>query len=969
MALRKLLIEEWLPIQVIGAESMRERGASSALPPLYFLHVWWARRPLTASRAAILASVLPVWSEDWPKDLKAKFPNRETYHAWFLRACGIFGDPVEGRKLIAWAKDKGIKLTVPPYSHPRAFTVNPDQDILDTIKKLLGFTWGHSDLSIMDPFSGGGSIPFESLRYGFKTTANELNPVASVILKATLDFPFRFGPNLGQDINRYGKILVDKVRTRLKPFFPLEDGETIHAYLWARTVTCPYTGKPIPLSPNWWVLKPKSGSPIAVEPRFDPTFSQAKFRIVRGAEACARTNPEKGTVKGGKGISPWEHGQIVSGDYIKAEAQAGRLGEQLFAVAIKRREGFDFRPPTETDLSAFEAAEKEFQKRLHEWEAKGLLPSEDITRVSNYDRGHRLYGMNAWRDVYSSRQLLTLCTYLEELKDLQPELIKELGEERGVAVSTYLSIPLDKAADYNSKMVRWDSTRQKIVNTFDKHGYAFLWSHPEFDGAHNLFPWVMGQVEDAFKGISKLAATEDSIPIEIHKGSATRLNAIASGSQHAIVVDPPYHNNVMYAECSDFFYVWMKRSLGDVFSDFFLDSEANKDDEAVANVARFSDLGRKKSEMATQDYERKMAAAFGEMHRVLKDDGVLTVMFTHKRVEAWDTLATSLIGAGFAIHASWPVHTESENSIHQAKKNSAASTIFITCRKREPRKESIWWEDLKPVIRQVARDKAAEFEALGIRGVDLYISTFGPVLQVLSEKWPVLSGELDDRGNPKPLRPEVALDLAREEVINLRKRGLLMGRSHSFDPATDWYLMAWDAFQAAEFPGDEARKLALSLGMDLEREIVAEKRLVAKKASTVVIQEPKARLKKGMVDPDLSAFPSLVDAVHTAMVIFQEEGAMPCEAFLKRTGLMQDPTFKACLQALINAIPRTRTKGKFNRIEAQLLDDLRLAFFDDLIAPKEEEPKPIAVSTQLTAEGGEDWMEDEDGDEEEEGEE
>jgi hypothetical protein len=214
----------------------------------------------------------------------------------------------------------------------------------------------------------------------------------------------------------------------------------------------------------------------------------------------------------------------------------------------------------------------------------------------------------------------------------------------------------------------------------------------------------------------------------------------------------------------------------------------------------------------------------------------------------------------------------------------------------------------------------------------------------------------------------VALDLAREEVINLRKKGLLLGRTLSFDPPTDWYLMAWDAFQAAEFPADEARKLALSLGMDMEREIIAEKRLVAKKASTVVIQEPRARLKKGMVDPDLSAFPSVVDAVHTAMVIYQEEGATVCEAFLKRTGLMQDPTFKACLQALINAVPRTRTKGKFNRMEAQLLDDLRLAFFDDLVAPKEEEPKVVGVTSPLTAGAGEDWMGEDEEETEDEGE-
>jgi hypothetical protein len=156
--------------------------------------------------------------------------------------------------------------------------------------------------------------------------------------------------------------------------------------------------------------------------------------------------------------------------------------------------------------------------------------------------------------------------------------------------------------------------------------------------------------------------------------------------------------------------------------------------------------------------------------------------------------------------------------------------------------------------------------------------------------------------------------------------------------------------------------------MDMEREIIAEKRLVAKKASTVVIQEPKARLKKGMVDPDLAAFPCVVDAVHTAMVIYQEEGATVCETFLKRTGLMQDPTFKACLQALINAVPRTRTKGKFNRMEAQLLDDLRLAFFDDLVAPKEEEPKVVGVTSPLTAGTGEDWLGEDDEDTEDEGE-
>lgn len=168
-----LLIESWLPIEAIGAESKRERGASSALPPLYFLHVWWARRPLTTSRAAILAGVLPKWSPDWPAHLQARFPDEETYHQWFIHLVGIRGDPVKGRQVVDWAKAKGIKLDFHPYGGaPRAFTVNPAADGLELMYDLIEHTWGTRDLSVLDPFAGG-SIPFEALRYGFTTIAND----------------------------------------------------------------------------------------------------------------------------------------------------------------------------------------------------------------------------------------------------------------------------------------------------------------------------------------------------------------------------------------------------------------------------------------------------------------------------------------------------------------------------------------------------------------------------------------------------------------------------------------------------------------------------------------------------------------------------------------------------------------------------------------------------------------------------
>lgn len=441
--------------------------------------------------------------------------------------------------------------------------------------------------------------------------------------------------------------------------------------------------------------------------------------------------------------------------------------------------------------------------------------------------------------------------------------------------------------------------------------------------------------------------------MNVLQGSASHLGSLADKSIANITVDPPYYDNVQYAELSDYFYVWLKRSVGHLFPDLFTDELTNKDDEAVANPARFASLGKKKKELAEQDYERKMAAAFREMHRVLRDDGVLTVMFTHKRVEAWDTLAAALIGAGFTIHASWPVHTESEHSLHQAKKNAAASTILLVCRKREMARlgggeigAPVWWDDIKGRVRRVAREQAQQYAQQGITGVDLYISTFGPTLSVISEQWPVLTSAVDPKsGEPIPLRPELALDLAREEVVRLRKEGLLAGRAITFDAVTDWYLMAWDAFQAEEFPFDEARKLALALGLEMA-DLLGPLKLVAKKSQSVVLQRPEQRRKKGLVDPDAAVFAHAIDAVHTAMLLYAEDGAGACDVFLQNRGLKRDATFKAVLQALINAIPRTRIRGKFVRPEADILDRMRLAFYaDELTAPPEEEP-PLPAPRQ-----------------------
>ncbi len=945
-----VLIEKWLPIEELGIEAKRE-SSTGLHPPPNRLHVWWARRPLTVSRGAVLASLLPQWNEDWPEDLKEKFPDEESYRKWFLRVLGILGDPVTARKLIQKAMETGKRIPN-PYGYSRAFTVNPAPEQLELLYQLLEYNWGSKEIVVCDPMAGGGSIPLESLRYGFTTYANELNPVASVVLKATLDYPARYGMQLADLIREYGQMWVEMVQDKLRPYYSdIEDPSAEGScYLWARTVACPTTGKPVPLSPNWWLRK--GSTPVAVELLCEPNRTECRFKIVKREKDIKKIKPDQGTVNRGVGMSPWT-GEAIDGDYIKEEAQAGRMGQQLYAIGIKKPGGFDFRAPSEEDLEAVKLAEEELKRRLPEWEIKGLVPREPFPEQSN-DPRPLYYGMPTWGDFFSPRQLLAQCTMLETFKKIEKKVSEEVEDkELGRALISYLSFALDKSTDYNSRMVRWHSSREVIAGTFDRHDFSFKWSHGEFDASRNLLPWCIEQVSNAYEGIVNLVAPAKgglfneitSKPVvdrlQISSGSATSLNQLQPSSVHLICVDPPYYDNVMYAELSDFFYVWMKRSIGHLYPDLFTDELTNKDDEAVANVARFASLSsRKKRDMAEKDYERKMTACFQEMHRVLRPDGVLTVMFTHKRTEAWNTLARALIDAGFSIQASWPVHTESEHSLHQAKKNAAASTILLVCRKRELDSEPTWWDDIRGQVREAARQKAAEFQKQGITGVDLYISTFGPVLSIISRNWPVYTSEVDaETGQPLILKPELALDIAREEVINLRKQGLLLGRSIEFDPVTDWYIMAWDAFKAREFPFDEARKLAIALNLDVDQNLKTAKKVIKKSGSFVSMNTPKERSRRDLVDPERVNFDCYLDALHTAMFIYSEDGGKNCERFLNDTGLRYDSTFKAVLQALLHAIPRKKKEGHFIIPEAELLDNIRLAFFDDLVVPLEDDEK------------------------------
>ena len=956
----RILIEDWFPVAELGIESVRERAVAMDLPPLFALHVWWARRPLVASAGAILASLLPAWSSE----LAAEFRDHDelatplAYQQWFLHLCGIWGDPVEAKRLALAAKTSGTRVKDNPYNYKQAYKNSPTASGIRLLHRILECTWGRLP-SVCDPTAGGGSIPYEAVRYRLPAHANDLNPVAAAVLRAGVELPARYGSDLVVDLQHWGQELVLRLQTHLEKYFPPLASEKTTNYIFARTVPCPRTGKAVPLVSDWSLRR--GNKPVAVRlitEQDGRELEDPEFEIVEGRNIDFDPKKEA-TWSRGKAVSPWDHLTIDS-DYIKTEAQAGRMSEVLYAVAIRTTDGRGFRAPTGTDLIALIDAQEKLESLLPQWEADDILPVEQFP-IGN-DNRPIYYGMPRWRDFFTPRQLLVHGCFVEEFRKLVPEVRAATDDpDRADAVLAMLALMQGKALNYNARLGSWHAGRQVIRSVFDSHSFAFKNSFAEFEAGTELFHWCLHRgIVRATEGITDLLdpRASDTLPLEdllpdpqvtVTCENAGNLASLADGSQNLVCIDPPYYDNVMYAELSDFFYVWKKRTLGVLWPELFTETLTNKHDEAVTNRARFSDAGRRANELADHDYTAKMAAIFAECRRVLADDGVLTVMFTHKRADAWDSLGTALITAGFTIETSWPVHTESEQSLHQARQNSAKSTVFMVCRKRgesRPGRDRVYLDGIEGDIRRAAGDALERAAKQGLTGVDLLLSTYGPALSALSEHWPVYSDEADAEGRSRLLRPEEALAVARTEVTR-RQRARLVGSGTEFDPLTDFILMSWSMFAAREFPYDEARKLALATG-GLEVAEVERAKLITAKSGSVTIIPPHQRLRRDGdshlpgVNRERRSFPALIDAVHTALYITEQDGPAAARRWLNERSLADDARFSDCLQALLRAVPRTKSSGDWNVPEAELLDRLATTCFPDLDIP----PDPLDISEQ-----------------------
>lgn len=969
----RVLGEDWLPVAELGTESQRERTISVAIPPLSRIHVWWARRPLAASAGVVLAGILPSWSLEVQAFLQAELaalsdlarrsvlrprpsllpphayegPTEQWYRDWLLHLTGTWGDPVTARVAYDLAVASGERIPN-PYNYKQAYKNHVDRVNVDLLHALLKHTWGGELPVILDSTAGGGSIPFTASRLGLPTVANDLNGVAAAILDASVRIPSIYGCELTSDAKRWGVTLTDRVAERMRPYFPALEGEAVEFYLYANAVACPRTGLPIPLSPDWWLRKKKGGIAVRMTVRRNgQLLASPQFDITRGD--AIDFDPGRGTVSRGDAISPYDD-MVIDGDYIKAEAQAGRMFPIMYAVVVKRSDGKrDFRAPVQSDLDAMQAASRDLAAVRDEWERQNLLPTESIPEGLKTAEPIR-YGITTWADAFTDRQLLVHGTFSQEFRRIAEEVRLAMPEDKANAVLVQLALLQGKAVNWNSRLSSWNVNQQSARSVFDRHDLAFKWTFTEYEGANRLYPWTLHVLDNCDANASLIAKTAAdpqtgarlARSVTVYQGNAANMPNVPSGSIAHLCVDPPYYDNVMYAELADFFYVWEKRTIGTIRPEFFPGELTDKENEAVANASRFAHLGKRMRPLADADYEAKMTAIFTEARRVLRDDGVLTVMFTHKRAEAWDTLGMGLLKAGFTIESSWPVNTEAEHSLHQSGVNSAASTIMLLCRKRgsvdDAQAVDNYLEDIAGEVRAAARDAVARFRTDGIDGVDLLLSAYGPTLSVVSRHWPVYSSEADEHGRARLLRPEEALTLARSEIVRIQ-RARLVGHPVDFDPLTDFVVAFWDVIKDDTATFDEGRRLALAVG-GLDIDALQRAKVLEKKAGTVRLLAPRERLRVTASDEgspgvraQAVAFTNLIDAAHTVCYVADEDGLGSAKVLMERAGLAKDARFLSVVQALVNAVPRVRAKGEFILPLAASLDRLVTAYFPAITLP------------------------------------
>jgi putative DNA methylase len=815
IAYRKKLIEVALPLDAINAEAAREKSIRHGHPST--LHLWWARRPLAACRAVLFASLVDDPGNDLP-DKEAEAERKRLF--------GII------EQLVLWENVNDERVL-----HMARI------EIARSVARAAGVTLPAGDLTpaqvrealeqyappVLDPFAGGGSIPLEAQRLGLKAYASDLNPVAVLINKALIEIPPKFAgkppvhpggaqmalaaddgkkvksPNppfsqwkgaagLAEDVRYYGAWMRAEAEKRIGHLYPKgPNGETVIAWLWARTVKCPNPacGATMPLVRSF-ALSTKKGKETWVEPQIDKHAKNVGFKVKSG-----KGKPSEGTVNR-RGARCIVCDQPVPFDHVRAEGRAGRMGAQLMAIVTEGERGRNYYAP----VIEHEAIARSAQPT---WKPQTDLPEKALSfRV-------QLYGMTHHADLFTKRQLTALATLSDLVSEAHEQVLREAqaaslsNEEMQTyadAVATYLGLAVSRSANTLCSLTVWSSSRDQSVNVFSRQALPMNWDFPEvnpFAGAAGDFGET---TESMARSIEAAPATKEAL---VSQRDATTIDP---SEQVIFATDPPYYDNIGYADLSDFFYVWLRRSLSKVYPELFSTLLVPKAQELIAAPYRH-DGDRSRAE---EFFEEGLGQAFTKMRAKQHHDYPLTVYYAFKQAESdedsdeservvvastgWETMLEGLIKAGFTLNGTWPMRTERPTGV-KVSVNALASSIVLVCR---PRLESAPLATRREFVNALKKELPAALTKLmhgGIAPVDLAQASIGPGMAVFSRYAKVMEAD----GQAMPVRTAL-------QLINQHLDEYLTAEDSELDKDTRFALAWFQQFGHDEGPFGDADVLA-----------------------------------------------------------------------------------------------------------------------------------------------------------------
>jgi putative DNA methylase len=788
------LIDVGLPLEDINYQSAREKSIRQSHPST--IHLWWARRPLAACRAILFAQLV-----DDPSAHPDKFPTEEAQKAERERLHRIIS------RLVVWEN-----------LH--------DQDLIaEALREILNSSNG-SPPSILDPFAGGGSIPLEAQRLGIPAIASDLNPVAVLINKALIEYPPKFAgkppvfpgsaceriswPNatgLAEDIRRYGRWLHSEAENRIGHLYPrakLPGAEcTVISWIWARIITCPNPAchGAMPLVRSFWLGKKKG------KERYIVPVSDGKH--IRFEVGGPKGTPRDGTVTR-TGAECLHCGTPVPLSYIREEGKAARIRSQLMAIVAEGSRQRYYLPADDEHINA-----ADLPRPANVPEAE--LPEHAL--------GFRVqgYGMHTWADLFTNRQLVALTTFSDLIREVRAKIIRDGGaQEYGTAVALYCSFAANRVAMSANSLVRWNPVGEKAQHMFARQAVSMLWDFAEtnpFGKATGSWDAAIDLEADPIGSMQ----TRGVIAGTVRQADAT--STAYAGS--VVATDPPYYDNVGYSDLSDFFYVWLRRSIGDIYPDLLGTLLTPKRDELVANPYRHTD--------ANKFFEDGFTQVFHKICAESSDAYPMTVFYAFKQAEddgdggrastGWETLLEGMIASGWAITGTWPVRTEMPTRMRGMGSNALASSVVLACR---PRSANVGVTDRRGLITALREEFPAALKKLEqgkIAPVDLRQAAIGPGMAVFSRYRQV--------NEPDGSRMHVRAALS---LINQVLDENLAQLEGNVSPDTRW---AVEWFKQYGFdPGLYGTAEILSKGTDTDVEVMRRANVVRSAAGKVILVHP-----------------------------------------------------------------------------------------------------------------------------------